>query len=604
MADLNISLILRLVDKATGPARAAMRVLERIGGEGLTRQARNLGNASRQIASGLGTISGAAVSAVGKIASFEGAIAGIGLAALARSFINEAATFERYQIQLENLEGSAAKAEVAMRWIEDFAVKTPLEMSQVVDAYMKLKAYGIDPTNGSLMAMVDTMAATGGGAEKLDGLVLALGQAWTKGKLQGEEALQLLERGVPVYDILAKRLGKTTEQIVAMQAAGKLGREEIALLIEELGQANDGAAEDMSETWDGIISNLWDHWARFKRMVMSSGLFDWLKSKMGTLLDTLDRMAADGTLLRWAENMGTSIQGGLQALWDFGGEVVRVWQDIWPAISSAAEAVGGFGNAAKILIALNFAPQLIAIAGGLRAIAAAALANPILLLIGAMIAGGYAVYKYWDDIVEVFERLKARAEAFWEYLNSLTWSDIGEALKDAFMSIDLVAAGVAIIQSLWDGMKLRMDDLVAWAKEKLSAINPFGPAPSSLSSDPNEVAASIRRGQSLGYGQTSTPVTGARALGGPVRAGQIYRWMEEGEEFFSPALDGQVIPNRAVKALRAGVNRQASFRIGGITINAAPGQSPQAIAREVRRQLEAMAREKGFALHDGGAYVD
>lgn len=39
------------------------------------------------------------------------------------------------------------------------------------------------------MAMVDTMAASGGGVEQLDGLVLALGQAWTKGKLQGEEAL-------------------------------------------------------------------------------------------------------------------------------------------------------------------------------------------------------------------------------------------------------------------------------------------------------------------------------------------------------------------------------------------------------------------------------
>ena len=38
MADLNIALILRLVDKATAPARAAMRAIERIGGDSLMRR--------------------------------------------------------------------------------------------------------------------------------------------------------------------------------------------------------------------------------------------------------------------------------------------------------------------------------------------------------------------------------------------------------------------------------------------------------------------------------------------------------------------------------------------------------------------------------------
>ncbi|MFO1208688.1 MAG: hypothetical protein U1E40_05615 [Amaricoccus sp.] len=41
-----------------------------------------------------------------------------------------------------------------------------------------------------------------------------------------------------------------------------------------------------------------------------------------------------------------------------------------------------------------------------------------------------------------------------------------------------------------------------------------------------------------------------RALGGPVRAGQVYRWMEEGEELFSPRVDGSVISTRELKALR------------------------------------------------------
>ena len=39
MADLNIQLILKLVDRATAPARAAMRLIDRLGGDGMRRHA-------------------------------------------------------------------------------------------------------------------------------------------------------------------------------------------------------------------------------------------------------------------------------------------------------------------------------------------------------------------------------------------------------------------------------------------------------------------------------------------------------------------------------------------------------------------------------------
>jgi hypothetical protein len=47
MADLNIALILRLVDRATAPARAAMKTIERIGGDSLMRQAERVNAGAR-----------------------------------------------------------------------------------------------------------------------------------------------------------------------------------------------------------------------------------------------------------------------------------------------------------------------------------------------------------------------------------------------------------------------------------------------------------------------------------------------------------------------------------------------------------------------------
>ncbi|TKA94997.1 tail tape measure protein, partial [Cereibacter changlensis] len=90
-------------------------------------------------------------------------------------------------------------------------------------------------------------------------------------------------------------------------------------------------------------------------------------------------------------------------------------------------------------------------------------------------------------------------------------------------------------------------------------------------------------------------------LGGPVRAGQLYRWQEEGRELFVPRTDGQVISTRQLRGAAAPAAPRIS--VGGITINAAPGMSPTDVARAVRKELAAMARETGFALNDGGDYA-
>jgi tape measure domain-containing protein len=588
MADLNIALILKLVDRATAPARKATEALRRIGGDAFARSSDRAHRGALRMAEGLGGLAGAATRTA---FSFQTLAAGVGIAALGRSMIEQASSFENYKVQLETLEGSSAGAERALTWIEDFAVKTPLQVNEVVDSYAKLRAFGIDPTNGTMMALVDTMAATGGGAEKLEGLTLALGQAWTKGKLQGEEAMQLLERGVPVYDLLAKATGKTTEEIVAMQSAGELGREEITLLIEAMGAANEGAAEKMSQTWDGIVSNIWDQWTRFQRRIMDSGLFQYLKDGLQELLDVLNQMAADGRLQAWAESTSAAIISGLQAIWDFGASVVDVWQEIAPWVQWAADAVGGFGNAAAILVGLKFAPHLLAIADGVRLIGVAALANPILLVISALIAGAYLIYDNWDSIVGLFRDFLAVAERVFTYITGWTFEDVGNALKAVF-DIDLYAAGVKMMLSLWEGIKSIMGGITSYISSSLAGATGLN-----VASGPADSSSQFR---DYPYSPNFVPgpnVPG-RAIGGPVRAGQSYQWQEEGREMFVPRTDGTILSTRQLRGAGGGGGK--SFNIGTITINASPGQSAMDLARAVRAEVEALAREAGFALHDGG----
>lgn len=424
MADLNVQLILRLVDRATAPARAAIRAIERIGGEGLMRQARQVEAGARMMGRGLADVRSAALTGTAVVAGYAGAMAG-----LAGSFLGPAAEMERFEVQLRNLEGGAEGADRAMRWIMDFAARTPLELNQTVSAYARLKAFGLDPTNGSLQSLVDTMAASGQGAEQLDGLVLALGQAWTKGKLQGEEALQMLERGVPVWDLLAQKLGKNAAQLQEMASKGQLGRKELMLLIEAMGERNAGASDAMAKTWDGILSKMSDFWYQFRVMVMNSGVFDYLKQRLNEVFGYFDAMAQDGRLQAIADMVARHMLTALDGMWRFALGVRDAWQQLYPILAAVAEQLGGWNRLGWLTAAILMRGTLaqlvmgfgrLGLGAGKAALGILSMLNPLNIVrtaalawmatgIGAAVAGialaGVWIRRNWSGLAVFFGEL-------------------------------------------------------------------------------------------------------------------------------------------------------------------------------------------------------
>lgn len=403
-----------------------------------------------------------------------------------------------------------------MSWITDFATKTPLELPEVIDAYARLKGMGIDPTNGSLQAMVDTMAMTGGGAEKLQGIILSIGQAWTKGKLQGEEAMQLLDRGIPVWDMLAKATGRTAAELMKLGSQGKLGRDVIAKLVELMGNKAVGASEKMSKTWDGMISNLSDHWFQFRLLIANSGVFEWAKDKLQNLLDTVNTMAADGSLATLAKTISANVIATLEGLWRFGVEAYGVFKELGVWLSYAADMLGGWNNLAMVLIGLPLASTILSVVTGviqlvsgfmLLASGIAALSLPVVAIIAgiaALAAGAWYVYNNWDQVTKWFggawdwvkdkvaaawDGIKSAASSVWNWFKSnLSWHPLAliannwDAIKGFFA--DLWAGIKSAAAGAWDGLKTlfswtplglliaNWDQVTAWASgffDRLSA---------------------------------------------------------------------------------------------------------------------------------------
>ena len=249
------------------------------------------------------------------------AVAAFGVAKLVQGFITVNREAEQLRVSLKTLEGSQSVATERFRELQDMARSTPLSVNQVTEAYIKLKNFGLEPLDGTMHAIIDTGSALGGGFETINGLIMAFGQANAKGKLQGEEMLQMAERGVPVYDTLARALGKTTGEIQEMASKGQLGRDTIKLLADELGKANFGAAAAQADTLDGSI---------------------------GALLDNIEQLAiamGDSGLRQVLTILITQVGEGVQALTDMIGPV----QDVGNAAGGASKLVQGLSNAVLVV---------------------------------------------------------------------------------------------------------------------------------------------------------------------------------------------------------------------------------------------------------------
>ncbi len=243
------------------------------------------------------------------------------------------ADFEKLDVQFKALMGSFAGGEQASAWVKNFAKTTPLQLEEVSQAFVRLKAFGLDPMDGTLQAIVDQAFKLGGGFQEVEGISLALGQAWAKQKLQGEEILQLIERGVPVWDLLAQVTGKNTIELQKLSEQGKLGRDVIRQLMDEIGNQAKGAAAENMTLLSGLISNAKDNLAQFYDLIARSGSMDWLKQQIGDLNREFEAMAADGRLQDWAQSIsdaivstGTAIKDTASLIYEFRQEIALLAQ--------------------------------------------------------------------------------------------------------------------------------------------------------------------------------------------------------------------------------------------------------------------------------------
>ncbi len=226
------------------------------------------------------------------IAKLAGGAAIFGGGAFFGGVISTTAKFEQFQIILEGIEGSAEKAKASMNWVQSFAEKTPYELDQVMEAFVRLKAYGIDPMDGTLRSAGDAASSMG---KDLMSAVEDIADA------QMGEMERLRELGITVkreggkVRMIYARNGKEMEKVVDDNRAAL--RKGVTGIWDEL---FGGGMERQATTFAGLINNLKDRWTGFMLRVGQAGIFDKVKGKLQDVLAWLDTKLADGSINRWA----------------------------------------------------------------------------------------------------------------------------------------------------------------------------------------------------------------------------------------------------------------------------------------------------------------
>lgn len=251
-----------------------------------------------------------------------------------------ASTREQNQISFSTLLGGSDKAGDFLSGITDFAAKTPFEYDQLTTISRTLLAYGYKQEEiiPLLTKVGDTGSALGMSSEDMNYVATALGRMKSTGKTTMEYLNPLLERGVPVWDYLAKSTGKTKAQVQEMVSKGLMpGATAAKDIADSMGEANKNSMELQSQTYSGLKSTLEDAETDLNAS-MGNGYNEELKKGMQNEINTLS--GSTGSALKEAYSMEGKFKAQLE------NSQKKLLADAYTSVTSGV-VTGDFSRAHK-----------------------------------------------------------------------------------------------------------------------------------------------------------------------------------------------------------------------------------------------------------------
>ncbi|EPY3084733.1 tape measure protein [Shigella sonnei] len=233
-----------------------------------------------------------------------------------KPIVEAAAEMERMRVMLRGLNkeksnpGQAAADD--MKYIVDMAQNAPFAMQALTDSFVKFRSAGLDPTDGSLKALVDSVARFGGDSELLKRAAVAVQQMSGKGVVSMEELRQQLGEAVPnAMKAMADAAGITMGELTKAVSSGTVeAKQALSLMFVGLRAENENAAKDMMQTYTGALAQLQTSFTLFADRVGQTGYLDSLSKGMKELASIMN--SAEG--ISFANSLGSGLTTAIDGL--------------------------------------------------------------------------------------------------------------------------------------------------------------------------------------------------------------------------------------------------------------------------------------------------
>lgn len=189
-----------------------------------------------------------------------GGVIATGIYQIGKAALTASAQMEQNRVAFTTMLGSAEKANQLLKDMTAFAASTPFELPEIVNAGKQMLAFGFgaDEVIKNLRMLGDVSA---GLSVPVGDMVYLFGQIKTQGRAMTQDLMQFANRGVPIFDELAKVLGVTNGQVKKFAEDGKIGFKDIEKVFQNLtkeGSKFGGLMEAQSKTLGGQWSNFND----------------------------------------------------------------------------------------------------------------------------------------------------------------------------------------------------------------------------------------------------------------------------------------------------------------------------------------------------------
>ena len=187
--------------------------------------------------------------------TLKNAVLAFATGATLKAIINTTASFENLRTTLRFVTGSIESGNNAFQLLQNLSLRSKFSVEQLSDAFVALYSSGINPTEELLSTFINTASVFGNEIDTLNDLTRLFAKG-TQGGLGLQSLNQLASKGIPVFDILEKKLGVTRDTLTKFAETADGSQKILDALQQGLAETFAGANEARVNNLSTAISSL------------------------------------------------------------------------------------------------------------------------------------------------------------------------------------------------------------------------------------------------------------------------------------------------------------------------------------------------------------